>query len=487
MFFNSYIFILLFFPLVLIGYFGLNKYGKEKAALGYLIIMSLWFAGFHSLGSLCVLLCSILGNYGIRTLMCTAEDGKKKKTLLLLGITANIVVLFCFKYFNFFVENVNKITGAQLSYWELALPLGISFYTFCQLAYLVDSYRGECPKASFLEYVAYVSFFPKLIQGPIVRPGEIFLQLQDKEEKRPDFANLGKGLYAFALGLAKKVLLADTLAKIVNVGYNGIESLNLADTVLVMVCYSLQIYFDFSGYCDMAYGIGYALNIKLPINFNSPYKAVSISDFWDRWHMTLTGFFTRYVYIPLGGSRKGKTRTLINIMIVFLISGLWHGANWTFVLWGALHGILKVFERVAKTENWKLPGFVKQIGTFGVITLAWSIFRAASLTEVLSLWKRLFVGGMGKISMPICECFNELLEMKILYRIGFGGVIESAPWLILSVFVIALVIACFVMKNTEEKVESFTFTNRKMIVVTVLMLWSILSLSEISEFLYVNF
>ena len=487
MFFNSYIFILLFFPLVLIGYFGLNKYGKEKAARGYLIMMSLWFAGFHSIGSVGVLLGSILGNYGIRTVMYRTEDKKKKKVFLTLGITANIVVLFCFKYFNFFVENVNKITGAQLSYWELALPLGISFYTFGQVAYLVDSYRGECPEASFAEYMAYVSFFPKLIQGPIVRPGEIFSQFQNKEAKRPDYGNLCKGLYAFALGLAKKVLLADSLAKIVNVGYNSIESLNLVDAMLVMVCYSLQIYFDFSGYCDMAYGIGYALNIKLPINFQSPYKATSVSDFWDRWHMTLTGFFTRYVYIPLGGSRKGKARTLLNIMIVFLISGLWHGANWTFVLWGALHGFLKVFERVTNAENWKLPKPVKQIATFGVTTLAWSIFRAASLTEVISLWKRIFVGGIGRISAPICECFNELLEMKILYRLGLGGIIENSPGLILCIFVIALVIACLVMKNTKEKVESFSFTNRKMLVVTVLMLWSILSLSEISEFLYVNF
>ena len=487
MFFNSYIFILLFFPLVLIGYFTLNKRKKNKLAIGYLLAMSLWFCGYQSLYSLVVLLAGILMNYGIRTAMCSADNDKKKKRWLVTGIVANIGILFCFKYYNFFAENINGVFDAELPFWELALPLGISFYTFGQLSYLVDSYRGECPDATFMEYVTYVTFFPKLVQGPIVRLGEMLPQFRSMEGKRPDFSNLSKGLYAFSLGLAKKVLLADTLAKVVNMGYGQIEALNSLDALLVMVCYSLQIYFDFSGYCDMAYGIGYALNIKLPINFNSPYKATSISDFWDRWHMTLTGFFTRYIYIPLGGSRKGKIRTLVNIMIVFLISGLWHGANWTFLLWGALNGGLMVFERVAKVESWKLPKVIKQVSTFTVVTFLWSIFRSASLTETAALWKRFACGGIGRLNTAICQCFNELLEMKVLYRLGLGGVIESQPWLLLSIFVVLLILVCFIWKNTKEKAENLSFTNRKMLVVVVLMLWSILSLADISEFIYVNF
>lgn len=482
--FNSYIFILLFLPLVLIGYFGLNSVKKEKTAILFLVLMSLWFCGFQGMESLAVLLVSALFNYGIQAAIRTE---KKKKLYLTVGILLNIGVLFCFKYYNFFIENVNGITGSSLPYWKLVLPLGISFYTFGQIAYLVDSYRGECEKTSFTEYLLYVTFFPKLVQGPIMRPGELFLQLSDGEKKKPDFENLCKGLYAFSLGLGKKVLLADTLAKVVNAGYANMEMLHTPDTLLVMICYSLQIYFDFSGYCDMAYGIGYMLNIRLPINFNSPYKAVSVSDFWDRWHMTLTGFFTRYVYIPLGGSRRGKCRTLVNIMIVFLISGLWHGANWTFILWGALNGILMVFERVTKIEKLKLPRIIKQTVTFFISTFAWSIFRSASLTETLCLWKKLFSGGMGKIAAPICECFNDLLEMEILYRMGLGTVIERMPGLILILFAVMLVIACFFMRNTQEKLENFTFSNRRMLVVVILLLWSILSLSEISQFLYVNF
>ena len=487
MFFNSYIFILLFFPLVLIGYFGLRRLKKDKLAMGFLLGMSLWFCGFQNINSVLVLLFSVLLNYSIRMMMGRGSGVKQKKLWLVLGIAANLSILFCFKYYNFFAETVNGIMETEIPYWELALPLGISFYTFAQLSYLIDSYRGECHDASFLEYMVYVTMFPKLIQGPIVRLGELLPGLRSEEAGKPDYENLSKGVYAFSLGLAKKVLLADTLAKIVNVGYNNIEALNSVDALLVIVCYSLQIYFDFSGYCDMAYGIGYALNIKLPINFNSPYKATSISDFWDRWHMTLTGFFTKYLYIPLGGSRKGKIRTLVNIMIVFLVSGLWHGANWTFIIWGALNGGLMVFERLMKVENWKLPKAVKQIGTFGVATFAWSIFRSASLSETMALWKRLFCGGIGEVYVPICECFNDLLELKVLYRLGLGGIIESWPWLIMLVFIMVLVFVCFKMKNTKEKVENFTFTNRKLVVVVGLMLWSILSLSEISEFLYVNF
>lgn len=254
-----------------------------------------------------------------------------------------------------------------------------------------------------------------------------------------------------------------------------------------MVSYSLQIYFDFSGYCDMAYGIGYMLNIKLPINFNSPYKAESVSDFWERWHMTLTEFFTRYLYIPLGGSRKGQFRTIFNIMIVFLLSGLWHGANWTFVLWGTLNGVFKVLERVANVKEWKGPRLLKQLVTFVVATFAWSIFRADSVLQVWNLWKRLFSGEGGKLYEPIVENFLNLIEVKILYRAGLGNFMERIPWFLPVVFVLLLFLACLTMKNTKEKVETMQLTKRKMAVVVVLMTWGIVSLAEISEFIYFNF
>lgn len=486
MLFNSYIFIFLFFPLVLTGYYGLVHAGLYKPALAFLIGMSLWFYGYNNIYYLLILIISILINYGIVTVMSNVNRTGIRKGCLAIGILLNIGILFYFKYYDFFIENVNAIFREDFLLLNLMLPLGISFYTFQQLSYVIDAYKRECENYSFLEYAAYVSYFPQLIAGPIVYHSELIPQFRDPVNRIPKFKNLSRGLYAFALGLAKKVLIADTLSKIVTTGYNNIPDLNTLSALIVMVCYSLQIYFDFSGYCDMAYGMAYMMNIKLPVNFNSPYKAESVSGFWDRWHMTLTRFFTKYIYIPLGGSRKGKRRTCINVMIVFLISGLWHGANWTFILWGALHGILSVFEKSADAASLKIPKWIKTGVTFVFITFAWSLFRASSISDAALLWKRLFHGGFY-LYQPISSTFQETIEVSFLYRLGFGSLMESYPWLMLSVFIIILLIACFTMKNTQEKVAAMKFPNRRFITVVVLMVWSILSLSEISEFLYFNF
>jgi len=492
MLFNSYIFILLFLPLVLVCYYALGKSGNYRLTTGFLLLASLCFVGYQSIYSLMVLVGSIFINFILLKGMeqTAGEDAGKgrRKSLFIFGIVLNIGVLLVLKYVDFFTTNVNMALKTSIPALGLELPLGISFYTFAQIACLTDCYKGDRYDGYSLgEYAAFVSFFPKFIQGPIAHHSEIIDSFRNKASLKINYVNMCKGIYAFALGLAKKVLIADTLAKTVNIGYNNIAALNSWDALLVMVCYSLQIYFDFSGYCDMAYGIGYMLNMKLPINFNSPYKAETISDFWDRWHITLTRFFTRYLYIPLGGSRRGKTRTLINIMIVFLLSGLWHGANWTFVLWGALNGILMVFERVVPVKNWKLPGLLKQAVTFVIATFAWSIFRVDSLSQVWQLWNRLFRGGFGNIYKPITEGFMDLIEINVLRRAGVGSLLGGNTWILLVVFIIVLLLACFFMKNTQEKVEGMRLSMGKMTVTAVLMIWSIMSLAEISEFIYFNF
>lgn len=487
MLFNSYIFIFLFFPLTLIGYFGLSYARKYKAALAFLVGMSLWFYGYNNIYYLAILIVSIILNYGIANRMKCLKAGRMRRFVMLAGVFLNIGILLYFKYYDFFIENINAALKAELPLLKLALPLGISFYTFQQLSYVIDVYRDECESYSFLEYAAYVSYFPQLVAGPIVYHSELIPQFRDPAKKRINFDNLCKGLYAFSLGLAKKVLLADTFSKIVTVGYGNISDLNTPSVILVMVCYSLQIYFDFSGYCDMAYGMAYMMNIELPQNFNSPYKAASITEFWDRWHMTLTRFFTRYVYIPLGGSRAGTFNTYRNILIVFLISGFWHGANWTFILWGTLHGICKVFERLLKVAEWRIPKFIKIGVTFALVTLAWSLFRAESISDAFLLWSRLFSGEFGPVYEPITEKFNELIEMKFLYRVGLGNIIDSYPFLFPALFAGVSYAACHTMRNTQEKVVRLKLTNLKLITVVILMLWSILSLSEISEFLYFNF
>lgn len=487
MLFNSYIFIFLFFPLTLIGYFGLNYAKKYKAALGFLIGMSLWFYGYNNIYYLAILIVSILINYSVVCGMNRFEIQHLRKLCLWIGILLNIGILFYFKYYDFFIENINASLKTALPFLRLALPLGISFYTFQQLSYIIDSYRKECAPYGFLEYAAYVSFFPQLIAGPIVYHSELIPQLQDPKNKNIHFENLSRGIYAFALGLAKKVLIADTFSKFVALGYGNISELNTPSVILVMVCYSLQIYFDFSGYCDMAYGMGYMLNIKLPVNFNSPYKAQSVNDFWDRWHMTLTRFFTKYIYIPLGGSRNGKLKTYRNVFIVFLVSGFWHGANWTFIIWGVLHGIASVFERLVNAARWKIPRLLKTLLTFCGVTFAWSLFRSASFAEARLLWHRLIHGGFGGIYEPITEKFQDMVEISFLYRAGFSGLMVSYPWIPVVLFTAVVLFCCFTMKNTQEKTAALALTNRKLFTVVLLMLWSIMSLAEISEFLYFNF
>ena len=451
--------------------------------------MSMWFCAYTGIGNLKVLLLNTLVDFLLVEIMARAREKQGRKAVLIAGLFWNIGILFYYKYFDFCVENVNDVFRTDIALLELALPLGISFYVFQQLAYLIDSYRGDCEKYGLLEFAAYSMFFPKLIQGPLAGHVELIAQLRDEANHKLNYNNLSKGIYAFALGLGKKVLLADTFAKIVTIGYRDILVLNTPSAFLVMVCYSLQLYFDFSGYCDMAYGIGLFFNVELPFNFNSPYKATSIMDFWDRWHITLTKFFTKYVYIPLGGNRRGTIRTYVNVWLVFLISGLWHGANWTFVLWGAIHGLFSVIERfkLSKAVMARIPNVVKMVVTFILVTFLWSLFRAESVTQAMELWNRLFHAGWGEIYAPLTEAFHELIELKVLYRLGLSSMMTAYPSVLLLIFIIMALLACIFMKNTQEKVLSMKLSNAKIGVIVVLMVWSILSLSEVSEFLYVNF
>lgn len=487
MLFNSYIFVFLFFPMAVIGYYWLHHIKLEKAALGYLVMMSMVFYGYNSIQYLVILIVSILVNYLLVWRMDRADNPARRRLLLFLGLFYNLGILFCLKYVDFFIENVNAVFRTDYCFLRLALPLGISFYTFQQLSYVIDSYRRDCERYSFLEYAAYVSFFPQLIAGPIVYHDELIPQLRAEENHHIRYENLCKGLYAFALGMAKKVLVADTLSKVVTVGYANVKALNSVSTILVMICYSLQIYFDFSGYCDMAYGIGFMFNVELPVNFNSPYKAASIREFWDRWHMTLTRFFTKYVYIPLGGSRKGKVRTYVNVMIVFLVSGIWHGANWTFILWGIVNGLGNLFDRFFDHFLQKIPRVIRMIATFCFCTIAWSMFRAESVKQGFRMIKNLTVPGDGRLSSEMAGAFNRIFEVQLLARAGLGGLMETYPWLMPAIFVLVLILVCMLMCNTQEKVNDGRYGTKRIAVTVGLLVWSILSLSDVSEFLYFNF
>ena len=520
MLFNSYIFILFFLPVTIGIYFLINKYKKNqesKLELWWLFGMSLWFYGYSNPAYLLLILSSICVNFfvtGRITAKRKQDCFKRAKGWMLLGVVFNLALIFYFKYYDFFISNMNVVFQEDWTLKNIALPLGISFFTFQQVSYVVDCYREKkLVQYKFIEYAAYVTFFPQLVAGPIVMHSELVPQMQDNKKKKIEFENMSQGLYALALGLGKKVLIADTLSKIVNVGYADISALNRVSAIVIMVSYTLQIYFDFSGYCDMALGMAKMFNIDLPFNFNSPYKAKTVSEFWARWHMTLTRFFTHYVYIPMGGSRKGKIRTYVNTMIVFLLSGIWHGANWTFILWGIIHGAFMTMEKVIKdllgiqkksyVGNGSVDGntdcgsvirkifyilgkIIGSIYVFIFVNLTWVLFRAESIAQTKMFLMRLKVRD-GGITTSIIEKVGDLVEIRMLYRLGLGGIIEQYPYLPCVLILVILWMTVLFMKNTQEKIEIKKYGVARSLVTILLIVWSVISLSDVSEFLYFNF
>lgn len=480
MLFNSYIFILFFFPLCLIGYFGLNHFKKYTLSQAFLLLMSLWFYGYFNLYYLPIMVFSILFNFFIYK----ALQKKKHKAILIAGLAVNLGVLAYFKYMDFFITNVNRFFSQDFNLLNIVLPLGISFFTFQQLSFVIDSYKGEVPTYSLLHYASFVTYFPQLIAGPIVTHDELVPQFMDESKKKINWDNFAKGIYIFAIGLAKKVLIADTFGNAVNIGYANVGSLDTTNALLVILGYTLQIYFDFSGYCDMAIGIGKMMNIDLPINFNSPYKALTITEFWGRWHMTLTRFFTKYVYIPLGGSRKGNIRTYINIFIVFALSGLWHGAGWTFIIWGIGHGIFSIITRLCKKTFDNLHPAFNWILTFGFINVMLVFFRAQSVKSALKLLYSVAQFNFGRIRTDILSCFK-LPELNFV--ISLTPIQKYIPFFFLISFYALAMFIILCTKNSVEMMKRFKPTIPRLIFTSVLLVWCIFTFSGISTFLYFNF
>ena len=488
MLFNSYIFILLFLPLCLLGYFGLNRLGRFRLALCFLFGMSLLFYGFFHPAYLAIILSSIVLNYFLYLLLNRASGAKSRNTLLALGIMANLGILFYYKYMNFFLSSVSTFLHTDFALLNIVLPLGISFFTFQQISFLVDSWRGETGQYDFLEYACFVSYFPQLIAGPIVTHDELIPQLQAPEKKHIDWDNLARGLYLFSMGLAKKVLLADTFGNIANVGFGSVDGLDSTGALISMLAYTLQIYLDFSGYCDMAIGLGKMMNIDLPSNFNSPYKALTILDFWDRWHMTLTRFFTKYIYIPLGGSRRGRLRTYRNVFAVFVLSGLWHGAGLSFLFWGILHGAFSVLTRMLRDSRRlsgiRLPAPVSWLITFAFVNVTWVFFRANSLSEGFRLLRHLLQGNFGPVPEPFLAAFQLPEIMAPAQWLGIGDLNLT---LVMAAFFSAILFTILWAPNSLEKARGFHPSLRNMVCSALLLVWSVFSFSGVSTFLYFNF
>ncbi|MGX9726326.1 MAG: MBOAT family O-acyltransferase [Candidatus Electronema sp. VV] len=391
MLFNSPAYIFLFLPAAVLLYFLLNRWRFSFAASAWLVLASLFFYGCWNPAHLPLLLLSIAVNFVVGAMLQqggrSGKFGLVRRIILPVGICFNLGLLGYYKYADFFAANYNNLLGAALPLPQLALPVAISFFTFQQIAYLVDCGRGRVRECSFLNYCLFVTFFPKLVAGPIVHHHEMMPQFARLRNRLPAPGNMALGLFFFSLGLFKKVWLADQFSEWAGTGFAAKTALTFFDAWGASLSYTLQLYFDFSGYSDMAVGSALFCNIVLPVNFDSPYQAASIQDFWRRWHITLSRWLRDYIYIPLGGNRKGHVRTCLNLLVTFLLGGLWHGAGWTFVLWGGLHGAALVVHRLWQERGLRLPAFFGWLCTFLFVNASWVLFRAESLKEGLRVLK----------------------------------------------------------------------------------------------------
>lgn len=399
-------------------------------------------------------------NYAIGTSLGKNTASKvSKRSVLTCGIIFNLGLLGYFKYANFFVDNLNAI-GVELTLPSITLPLAISFFTFQQIAYLVDSYHEETREYDFLNYALFVTFFPQLIAGPIVHHKEMMPQFASRWNMVKKHRNIALGIFIFTMGLFKKVVIADTFAEWANFGFDEATTLSFVDAWKTSLSYTFQLYFDFSGYTDMAIGAALLFNIRLPINFNSPYKALDIQDFWRRWHMTLSRFLRDYIYIPLGGNRKGLGRTHVNLFSTFLLGGLWHGASWMFIIWGALHGFALVAHRFWSKLGGKMPAVIAWIITFNFINITWIFFRAKDMGDAVKV---------------------------ILGMVTFENWVspEHSDWLLL----LGALLLCLLFRNTASHLNNTRPKTLSLLAASLMAATALLymSIHEVSDFLYFNF
>jgi D-alanyl-lipoteichoic acid acyltransferase DltB (MBOAT superfamily) len=481
MLFNSYAYILAFLPLTATLYLWLNRLGLARQATLLLILASLYFYASWRLDFLPLLLGSIVFNYLLGRRL--SDHAHRRRGLLALGILANILLLGVFKYTDFLIDTLNRLANSQLTPLGLTLPLAISFFTFQQIAYLVDSYRGATREYDFTRYALFVTFFPQLIAGPIVHHSEMMPQFANRENRRINHQNIAQGITIFCIGLFKKVMIADYFAGIATPGFDQHEALSFFEAWATSLSYSLQLYFDFSGYTDMAIGSALLFNIRLPVNFDSPYKARNIQDFWRRWHITLSRFLRDYIYIPLGGNRGSSLATGRNLMLTFVIGGLWHGAGWTFVFWGFLHGVAMIAQRVWGWLRVDLPHWLAWLITFNFVNASWVFFRARHWDDALRVLR-------GMTDLSGLRLSEHLARYPLIDRLA-----EQHPqWFAhlhlgrTPYFLIALMLyIAFTRPNSQQLIARFKPTPRLAALVSLTLMALLLNMGKVSEFLYFNF
>lgn len=517
MLFNSFIFIFFFLPIALAVFFQIGGRGHHRVAIAWLVGASLFFYAWWNPAYLGLILASMLFNYALGISLGNHETAGhwSAKTVLTLGIVINLGLLGYYKYANFFVANLNLAVGTNFHIEHIILPLAISFFTFQQIAYLVDAFRGETREYNFLHYCLFVTFFPQLIAGPIVHHREMLPQFANPAIYRLNNKHLAIGITIFTIGLFKKVIVADNVAEfstpVFDAAFRG-QAIGFFEAWTGALAYTFQLYFDFSGYADMAIGIARMFGVLLPLNFDSPYKAVNIVEFWRRWHMTLSRFLRDYLYVPLGGSRKGNTRRYVNLMTTMLLGGLWHGAGWTFVVWGGLHGLYLVINHAwhalrrslgfdpDHSTNWGRG--IARATTFLAVLVSWVFFRAESFNAATAILKGM-VGGNG-LSTRLAH-----IGQTDLFAInwGLGLVPMQLPIQIVVLLVFsALLLTVWILPNTQQIMAHYRpafeihdtdagvnikfqwhYNQTWGLIISMMVLLSFLNMHRISEFLYFQF
>lgn len=506
MLFNSYQFIFLYLPIVFFGFFWIARSSYRMAAL-WLAVASIFFYGYWNPKFVSLLFASIVFNYCAGYWIVHARQVARSKPLLIVAIVANLLFLGAFKYANFFIATAN-IVNAQIGLLDIVLPLGISFFTFTQIAFLVDAHRGNAREYNFIHYLLFVTWFPHLIAGPVLHHKQMMPQFSLPETYRPNAESIAIGLTLFSLGLFKKVVLADQFALYANPVFNAVADGGhpmLLEAWIGALAYTLQLYFDFSGYSDMAIGLSRLFNIKLPLNFNSPYKAANIIDFWRRWHMTLSVFLRDYLYFPLGGNRKGPVRRYINLMATMLLGGLWHGAGWNFVLWGGLHGIYLVinhgWQKLAGGYRFSSGRFIhvsSVLLTFTCVVIAWVPFRSANF----GVTQAMLSGMTGLNGVSVSARFTYLGELSHLFVLNGWLPLTGMPILDVAIWLTSGFLIIWALPNSQQWLVNFSPawdnvtsmsrlawepTRLKAVMVGTLLGLSLLCLNRVSEFLYFQF
>ncbi|WP_029904131.1 MBOAT family protein [Prevotella sp. 10(H)] len=477
MIFSTYIFTFVFLPIVLLLYFGMSRFVSRKVQHIFIILASLVFYGYNHVSYVWLILISVAVNYITATGTQNITNRFWRKASFVTGVVFNVCLLGYYKYYNFFVDNINTVFDTHFVLRYIILPLGISFFTFQQIAFLISVNKKEEKVPGIIDYTLFITFFPQLVAGPIVFSQDVMSQYQDDKNRFFNADNFAQGLFIFIIGLFKKAVIADTLNIFTSNTFFDPHALTFGSAWLGSLAYTFQLFFDFSGYSDMAIGLAKMMNINLPVNFYSPYRSKSITEFWKRWHITLGRSLFVLIYIPLGGNRKGLTRTCINLFAVFFVSGLWHGAAWTFVIWGSLHGVVRVFEKLADKQLEKIPDLIRIFFTFLFVSSALVLFRSQTVADALVMLKTMY--------LPDTISFDRISHLAFNTSLSYPDIIQTI--FVVGVLAVVAYLVFLFPKNSIDLYNDFKPKPKVAAISAVLFAISVIHFSKVGAFIYFNF